>query len=51
MCVSKEGKWINPSLVCLHFGGLCLEKASPLRGLRQGGEDSGGVISSGSCKF
>lgn len=32
---SKGGKQINPSLVCLRFTVLCLEKASAHRGLRR----------------
>lgn len=31
-CESKGGKQINPSLICLHFTVLCLEKASAHRG-------------------
>lgn len=47
----KGGKKINPSLVCLHFAGLCLVKVSAPQGLRRLGADTGGVISPGSSKF
>lgn len=50
-CESKGGKQINPSLICLHFTVLCLEKASAHRGTEAGGADTGGVASSGSSEF
>lgn len=40
----------NLSLVCLHFGGPCLEKAL-VSGVWQTGADPGGMISSGRSTF